>query len=680
MGKYAVSWLLALVLASSGWAQSTIDDKIRQEQQALANPALPQSVKVVAQGRLAKLQQAKAIQEQIDATQQYLNASSDLSSEDRTKIVQTLQQLEGQMNSLLPQTTTASGQAVGSALPRAPAAPAASPTPVSPATGTAGVASGQPGGNAGSPPSSSAGHVADTSATHNAQPALASPSSPPLPADADSKVLDKTSLQAALQNAAVKSTVSADAQSLVRAKNGQFSQFAMQLALVTILAAMYPVDMASATGDIRELLQRKVNVQTETERSDKQLTAPPGNSGSTSGIEKPGIPLLLGFALANGSVQQQTSGTGLTLSTSPYAIAAALGGGDTDANYKKYSAYERLGLAATFNVQGLTNPDPTQLSRRQLENWSAKLRLTPDRSTRSQGFLDEFMGNKPIYDGLGAEAVALNQLLTTLEQDPTVVSAAFDFATKQNAWFTKFMAENSGKSDADLQTAVEQQIFAHLQTDLLPLITNMPVSHSQAFKDGVANLVAAQQKRAEAAKKFEDLATEYSQRFEASVEYINQYQQGLSPYSTINFMINKHPSTGLVLTGNGQIDLYQNPNRVLNQSTFRDAAAAFSLEQRLFRSPFNINSLNEAGVTLTAVGRYQYMSEYSGVPGKKPNIGVFTFKADIPVAAGVSIPLGVSYATSPEDQVLKSSDFVQGNFGLSFDLDKLYTVLKAPQQ
>ena len=60
------------------------------------------------------------------------------------------------------------------------------------------------------------------------------------------------------------------------------------------------------------------------------------------------------------------------------------------------------------------------------------------------------------------------------------------------------------------------------------------------------------------------------------------------------------------------------------------------------------------------------------------DIGTVTPKVEFPVAGGVSIPLSVTYATSPQDQALKSGSYTHGGFGLTFDLDKLYTILHAP--
>lgn len=58
---------------------------------------------------------------------------------------------------------------------------------------------------------------------------------------------------------------------------------------------------------------------------------------------------------------------------------------------------------------------------------------------------------------------------------------------------------------------------------------------------------------------------------------------------------------------------------------------------------------------------------------KKADIGVAQFKVEIPLAAGMSIPLSVSAATATE--LLDESE-TQGHFGFTFDLDKFAAVRK----
>ena len=58
---------------------------------------------------------------------------------------------------------------------------------------------------------------------------------------------------------------------------------------------------------------------------------------------------------------------------------------------------------------------------------------------------------------------------------------------------------------------------------------------------------------------------------------------------------------------------------------------------------------------------------------KKADIGVVQFKVEIPIAAGISIPLSVSAATATE---LLDESKTQGHFGITFDLDKFAALTK----
>src|ERR1043165_3170335 len=122
----------------------------------------------------------------------------------------------------------------------------------------------------------------------------------------------------------------------------------------------------------------------ETARTDKQLGGPPKSDGAVSGIEKPGFAQLLGLAIEHGGITKENDGTNLTLSTSLYSLYA-MGEGDTAENYQKAGFLNRIGLAATFAVDNKTN-ELANARRNNLSEWSAKVRLFGDRSSRSPAF------------------------------------------------------------------------------------------------------------------------------------------------------------------------------------------------------------------------------------------------------------------------------------------------------
>src|SRR4029453_379998 len=93
----------------------------------------------------------------------------------------------------------------------------------------------------------------------------------------------------------------------------------------------------------------------------------------------------VGFAIESGAIQQSVNYSTVTLSTSPYALVVAAKKNDSPTTYQDNELLTRLGVSATFI---LADPNNTlgNVSRKQLTEWSAKLRLTGDRSTRSSAF------------------------------------------------------------------------------------------------------------------------------------------------------------------------------------------------------------------------------------------------------------------------------------------------------
>jgi len=126
--------------------------------------------------------------------------------------------------------------------------------------------------------------------------------------------------------------------------------------------------------------------------------------------------------------------------------------------------------------------------------------------------------------------------------------------------------------------------------------------------------------------------------------------------------------TKMQIDANVSSSFYGNPDKTKNEGTFRDAAVALGLEQKLGRSPFLTNASDQNEITMSFSGRYERLQENRHIPGKKADIAVANWKLEIPVAAGISLPLSVTYANATE---LIKEKHVRGNFGITVDLDKL---------
>jgi len=82
---------------------------------------------------------------------------------------------------------------------------------------------------------------------------------------------------------------------------------------------------------------------------------------------------------------------------------------------------------------------------------------------------------------------------------------------------------------------------------------------------------------------------------------------------------------------------------------------------------------DKSKVTLALSGSYQRLPENKDQKGKRPCITPGSLKLTIPFPAGISFPLAVTYGSSQQQQAKGS--YVIGNFGFSFDADKLAALL-----
>src|SRR5258705_12287201 len=157
---------------------------------------------------------------------------------------------------------------------------------------------------------------------------------------------------------------------------------ANSLSLQIPILVTYTVADAVTAEEIRKM--EPYEYYGDVRRTDQQVGASSTSSGSTSAVERPGLIELIGFAVERGAIQQSVNDSTVTLTTSPYALVAAVQG-DSPTNYQKNPILTHIGVSATFVVNDPNNV-LSSLSRKQLTEWSAKALLSGDRSTRSKAF------------------------------------------------------------------------------------------------------------------------------------------------------------------------------------------------------------------------------------------------------------------------------------------------------
>lgn len=435
-------------------------------------------------------------------------------------------------------------------------------------------------------------------------------------------------------------------------------------------------ETAKADDKITKMTLRNIQIaktMVETSRTDKHIGASANASASTSLTEKPGFAELLGFAIENGAIEKEAVGTTITLSTSPYALIAA--GNDTAGTYSKYGYLSRVGVSATFNVDDKNNV-LTSVRRQQLDEYSIKLRLSPDRSIRSKTLQDFFDQNSKDFAKI---SIVITSALKKLTNSNTTLSKKIsDLKTKfvlaQNNYVTQ--VKSSSLSDDEKQKALQQQLLCLAKLEIYDTVKSGSLSlgdkEKQILKSTIDDLVDAYDSRKQFNTNIENKIKELNRAAVYSLGFTLKRQPNASDYSTLKFMFQRETAMNLKFIANTSFSLYSNPNRMMNQQTVRDFAVAISLEGNAGKSPFLFKpEANLAPITYSFSGRYQRLLENRGMPMKKADLATAQFKLEIPLAAGMTIPLSITYANATE---LIKEDKVRGNFGISLDLDKLFTL------
>jgi hypothetical protein len=164
----------------------------------------------------------------------------------------------------------------------------------------------------------------------------------------------------------------------------------------------------------------------------------------------------------------------------------------------------------------------------------------------------------------------------------------------------------------------------------------------------------------------------------ATFAYTNHRKPIGSDYSEIKFLY-QHEGPMLQpmkLVANFGASFYNKPAPLLNQQRLRDVGFGLSFEGQS-SSPFLKNTADLSKITYAFTGSYQRQFENRGIPGRKADIAAFQFKLDVPVFAGFSVPLAVTYANATEQE---RKSHVRFNFGSGFDFDKLLAILKLTKQ
>lgn len=429
---------------------------------------------------------------------------------------------------------------------------------------------------------------------------------------------------------------------------------------------------------INRLQERQL--QEETRRTDKQIGASAASAGSTSAAEQTGFAQILGFAIEHGAIEKDVNGTTLTLSSSPYALVAA-SKGDTATTYKQSGYLARVGISASFNIENQDNV-LSSARRKQLNDWSIRSRLTPDRSARSQDVEDYWNQIKNQFEQ--PILVVTEEMVTEFQDDKQLNAKRKEIVDRFNTVSYKQavndIINDTASTDDQKTVAITKIILCQVKADIFDQVRSGAFKIDQKTRERIINVAIpnyakALQAREDAVSAFEKEIKRLSLKPAATFAYSNTRTTTGSDYSVLKLLFDKRSSEDFKMVWNAGFSLYHKPDRSKNQQTLRDFSAALSLEGNAGRSPFLSSDVNEdkSQITFSFTGRYQRLWENRHVANRKADIGVAQFKVNIPFLSGLSLPISVTYATASE---LIKEKHVRANFGFTLDTDKLIQIAK----
>jgi hypothetical protein len=454
---------------------------------------------------------------------------------------------------------------------------------------------------------------------------------------------------------------------------GEFERHFDELVYLTIADALFT--------DAQKISLRKLKWQefsAETRRTDKQIGATPRAGGSTSLFEKPGFPDLLSLAIEHGAIQKEVNKTSLTLSTSPYALVASING-DTSANYRKYDFFNRIGISANFNLADQDNV-LANASRRQLNEWSAKLRLNPDRTARGKDFQEYW--DSHVLHKIEQRAIVLtagfNEAFNNVPALGKLRRAVRNKFEGSTGFLIRTLTAQAAAPPASQESAVKQEILCRLREEVyIPLNTGtIPVDPAfrASLNQSIVDFAKAQLDQNEGRQDVRDELKRLADKWTASLSYANVRPASGSFYSVFKGSYLQKAFSPMKVIANGELSMYHNPDPKMNQQKLRDALFSLSFEGSAGRSPFITTDMDESSVTFSFSGSYQRMLENTKGTNKKADIGSAQFKLEIPVFTGFKLPLAITYSNATEE---KNKSHIRFNFGFGLDTDVLAALLRA---
>lgn len=403
-------------------------------------------------------------------------------------------------------------------------------------------------------------------------------------------------------------------------------------------------------------------------RADTQIGAAPANKGSTSLVMKGLVPEILGIAVENGALTEETKGTVMTFRTTPSGVVKALQGRGLLDAYVDYAHSPGLRFASRFSAAASFDtsrgPSATTFTGdiRQLASWSARAEIVNHRDAASQRYA-------LLWAGLLRD--------TTYQKAAAGVESALGGWTEFEAWEQALADAVEANVDAgwtkDKNVAAAAVRFKALIEASLPALQglkNVPKPVADALDTYVAQLTRVQK----IVNPIYDFA---GKGLLVTFDWTTARDKALPDLYTTTAIVEAGlgASRKTDFSLNAAASFYQKQPATASHA-FKSFDAAAQLEHPL-GTDFALPS-----ATLSIAAKYSYLpndtvastTAAAGTAGKGSIVFV-QGKLSVPIkGSGMKVPLSVT--ASNRTELIKEKD-VRASVGITFDLDSFLTAISA---
>jgi hypothetical protein len=394
------------------------------------------------------------------------------------------------------------------------------------------------------------------------------------------------------------------------------------------------VPTVAANGDVKSSFIAVAN----NTRTDLQVGANSGAAAATSVVEKTGAADLLSLAIERGAVNSTTNGTALTLQSTPYMLLGFVGVRDSPQNWRDYASLRHIALAATFSSGSDVTAKGDFSS---IDSGEVKWTVLGNRSPRDAALTDAFL------------KVATLPVQTADETKTAVCTQLNNFVT--TAQIIQFATDSAPVAlDAQRSTKLRAQL------DSIFKGLNFTDNNLRAAASACASAtIAAEEKANGESAMLQTMTAAYlalNKTKQLSLAVSSHRDPKTSDFATVKVLYGYDAAPKLSVNLNAEGNF--------NQHT--KSASGAQLHQ--WRS-FTV----EAGSTLGRFNDDRFDATFSGKLWRNQdtanrNVGVVQIKANVYISSTMTLPLSLSYANKPVDNIKKGWQF---NLGLGSLLDSV---------